>query len=299
MPRTEGGWSVTARPKQPVSMADLVEHMKPIGIGLLVVVARGVNMPLHEFLDTVSLDLIAKEVFKKRGELPVEAERIRILKTCVEHLRAIGFTASAASLERLLSYEPPRMRHLQASLEEFAGRFSDEASETLFFGLTKSEFVRFAHFIAGWEPVVKRFPGVVRDIEEAQKCFVFERYAASVYHSTQAVEVGLIELGKFIGVDDPKSGFTTVNKKVKALTKIERQKMPEELQGYRPFLEQVDATIEALKNAWRNRISHAHNRLQLLSPDFVPEIADEIMSATRSFLRRLAEEMPDSDGKTT
>jgi hypothetical protein len=59
-----------------------------------------------------------------------------------------------------------------------------------------------------------------------------------------------------------------------------------------PFLEQVQGTVEALKNAWRNKISHAQGKLILLTTDFTPEIAEEIILATRAFMRRLGEGLP-------
>jgi hypothetical protein len=60
------------------------------------------------------------------------------------------------------------------------------------------------------------------------------------------------------------------------------------------FLEQVHATAEALQVAWRNKISHAQGRLVLVSKDFSPEIAEEILFATRAFMRRLAGGLPTS-----
>ena len=92
-----------------------------------------------------------------------------------------------------------------------------------------------------------------------------EIYPAAVFHSIQIVEAGLIELGKFISVEDPKSGWTAVANKLKKIvsskhedrTKFERQNFE--------FIEQVKGTVEALKNAWRNKISHAEGKLLLMN----------------------------------
>jgi hypothetical protein len=59
-----------------------------------------------------------------------------------------------------------------------------------------------------------------------------------------------------------------------------------------PFLEQIIATVEALKNAWRNKVSHANGKLMLMTTDFSPEVAEEILMATRAFMRRLATDGP-------
>jgi hypothetical protein len=60
------------------------------------------------------------------------------------------------------------------------------------------------------------------------------------------------------------------------------------------FIEQTHATVEALKNAWRNKVSHAHAKLAVLPGDFSQEIAEEILFATRSFMRQLANRLPPS-----
>jgi hypothetical protein len=118
-------------------------------------------------------------------------------------------------------------------------------------------------------------------------------FAASVFHNCQVVEIGLIELGSFISVSDPKSGWSAV---AKALDKIVNRKThlertPFERQHFE-FLEQLQGTVEALKNAWRNKISHAQGKLTLLTRDFTPEIAEEISFASRAFMRRLADGLP-------
>ena len=59
-----------------------------------------------------------------------------------------------------------------------------------------------------------------------------------------------------------------------------------------PFIEQMQGTVTALRNAWRNKISHAHGKLVLMTSEFAPDVAEEIIMATRAFMRRLATELP-------
>jgi hypothetical protein len=54
----------------------------------------------------------------------------------------------------------------------------------------------------------------------------------------------------------------------------------------------MQGTVVALKNAWRNKISHVHGRLVLMTADFSPDVAEEITIATRGFMRRLATDLP-------
>ena len=131
------------------------------------------------------------------------------------------------------------------------------------------------------------------DVEEMSKCFALARYAGAVFHSVQAIECGLIEFGKFLNVTDPKSGWTAVNNKLATLvTKTKYSALDPIHQEHFGFLEQMHGVTGALNNAWRNKISHAQGRLILMTSEFSPEVAEEIMIASRSFMRRLATELP-------
>jgi hypothetical protein len=97
----------------------------------------------------------------------------------------------------------------------------------------------------------------------------------------------------FLGVQDPKSGWTSVSGKLEQLVnKTKYSDLDPKFQQCFGFLEQLNGTVAALKNSWRNKISHAQGRLAVLTPDFTPEITDEIVSSSRAFMRRLADEMP-------
>jgi hypothetical protein len=102
----------------------------------------------------------------------------------------------------------------------------------------------------------------------------------------------LIQFGKFLGVNDPFSGWTAVTSRLEALLKTKYPDLPSKYQSCRSFLEQMNAVAQALQSAWRNKISHAQGSLTLMTVEFSPDIAEEIMVASRSFMRRLATEMP-------
>jgi hypothetical protein len=172
-------------------------------------------------------------------------------------------------------------------------RMIEELSLVYFFYVSPKCSEIYLKPLAGWEEVLVRFPEARMDVEEMNKCFALARYAAAVFHSVSAIEHGLIDLGKLIGVTDPKSGWTAVSNQLERLvTKTKFSELDPKHQSCFQFLEQTNGTIAALKNAWRNKISHAHGRLAVLGPDFTPEVADEIIVATRAFMRRLATEMP-------
>lgn len=160
------------------------------------------------------------------------------------------------------------------------------------FTLSAIEADHYTNFRKGWENVYVRFSAALSDIEEARKCFALNRYAASVFHSTQIVEIALIELGKFIKVKDPKSGWTAVSNALRKIVNTAYKDRTAFEKKHFEFLEQAYGTVEALKNAWRNKVSHAQGRLVLLTTDFTPGITEEIIFATRAFTSRLASGLP-------
>jgi hypothetical protein len=170
-------------------------------------------------------------------------------------------------------------------------RLIDETEDKVFFSLLPREMEFYEKPQRGWETALSRF-NIHSDVEEASKCYALSRYAAAVFHSIQIVEAGLIELGTFIKVTDPKSGWTAVSKALDAIVKKPHKERSRFKKKSFAFLEQTQGTVEGLKNAWRNKISHAQGRLVLMTTDFSPEIAEEILFATRAFIRRLAEGIP-------
>jgi hypothetical protein len=208
---------------------------------------------------------------------------------------ALGLAGAAASAEKLVAFygqQKPTYKGQADLFAELKGRLVDEKRKRIFFVLTLKETEFYSKPLLGWEPIVSRFPSILNDLEEASKCLALSRYAAAVFHSTQIVEAGLIELGTFLKVTDPLSGWTAVSKALTSvIAKNHNQRTPFEKRNF-PFLEQVQGTVASLKNSWRNKISHAQGRLVLMTTDFSPEIAEEILMATRSFMRRLTDDLP-------
>jgi hypothetical protein len=210
---------------------------------------------------------------------------------CVE----LELTASAATIRKLraaLTKPNPLSTEVNPLTIELGGRLYDEMGNKHFWALTMRETAYYKNPHKGWEEIIEHFPDTVTDIEEASKCFALSRYAAAIFHSVQVVEVGVIELGKLIGVTDPLPGWTaTTNRLQNIIKKGHEARTPFERQHF-AFFEQIQGTIEGLKNAWRNKVSHAYGKLTLLTGDFSPDIAEEILFATRAFMRRLATDAP-------
>jgi hypothetical protein len=241
---------------------------------------------------------------QKSGELPVENEHdfgdvrstglhcfTEMEPECIA-LELVASLATVRKLMTLLALPTSQFSDLYPLANELRGRLIDEMESKCFVALNTREREYYEQPRNGWEQIITRFPDSVIDIEEASKSFALSRYTAAVFHSLQVVEVGLVELGKLIGVSDPLPGWTaTTNALQKIIKKGHEARTTFERQNF-AFFEQIQGTIEGLKNAWRNKVSHVHGKLTLLTSEFSPEIAEEILFATRAFMRRLATDSP-------
>ena len=275
---------------QIVSLWDI---MKPFQPSLLIAITDMYsNLAANQNLGKI---IIGKEPPDEPIDEHLRIELLQITKNWERVCTDLELAASLVSVQRLrrhLENQGATYSPMIRFGEELKGRLRDEMMERFYWSLSLSENDHYANWGKGWEQIIERFKDTLRDIEEMRKCFALSRYAASVFHSVQIVEFGLIELGTFIRVKDPHSGWTAVTARLKDIAETPYAKRGAFEKANHQLLEQILATVESLKNAWRNKISHAQGRLTVLSSDFQPEIAEEIMLATRAFMRRLSGSIP-------
>lgn len=168
-----------------------------------------------------------------------------------------------------------------------------ELGTKLFFQMPSSKAIFYDSPWQGWEEIKDRFPESATDIEEMSKCFAFSRYAGCVFHSLLVVERGLIDLGREIGVNNPKPGWDATCGLMKKLVDAGHNVYPPLSIGF-SVLEQINQSAQSMKHAWRNKVNHAAGQLTVIQADFAPDVAEEIMLATRAFMRRLATDLPKS-----
>jgi hypothetical protein len=225
-----------------------------------------------------------------------------MLDNAADSLEAVGFVATCRSFRELAQLVSD---HVVQGRQPLHGRetipsFITAARTTLMHELEARVFLpidptKARYYLEprrDWKDVIDRFPGSVSDIEEAGKCFALDRYAASVFHSIQVVEHGLLALGKFMEIKDPLSGFTAVSNALQRIKDKKYTDLTDFEKEHFAFFEQMNGSVQALKDAWRNKINHAQGKLTVLTADFSPAVAEEIYMATRAFMRRLATELP-------
>lgn len=180
----------------------------------------------------------------------------------------------------------------ERDLEALEWRMTDEFRRRHFLSLSSEEALMLSNPRQGWEEVIKRWPATIDDIIEANSCYALGRYTAVVFHSLQIGEHGLIELGKSIGVTDYKEGWNATIKALDKIVETKHEQLTDFQKEHREFFRQVRATAATLNDAWRNKVSHAQGKLLVMTSDFSPQVAGEILVATRGFMRRLATGLP-------
>jgi len=176
-------------------------------------------------------------------------------------------------------------------LKDLRERLEDDMEKQVFLHLTLEEAGRYKDPAKNWTTVIGQFPHTRRDIEDSSKCFALGMYAASVFHVLLVAEFGVIEVAKLLNVAGDKPGWGSLERLEKILDKNYKDRSPLE-QKHSQLLQNVVPLSSAIKEAWRHKISHAENKLTWIDTDFEPRTANEIITATSGFMRRLAKDFP-------
>lgn len=135
--------------------------------------------------------------------------------------------------------------------------------------------------------VFDSFPGANRDILEASKCLAFERGTACVMHCCRVVECGLVALWESLGRAIPKHANW-----YDLLSRISQQANEGKVTGSwstkQGKLREIVAALDLMRDVLRNEAMHANEIYTL-------EEAEEVFAQSKSFMRRLAEELPEKN----
>lgn len=228
-------------------------------------------------------------------EMWIQSETaIRMIQGVCDHTGLTGANDKCRRILAEMDTEKLALTHgrMAALLRDLRERWEDELLRRTFIALSPKEAEQFRNPTEGWSEVTGRFHEAIRDVEEMARCFALHRYPASVFHSMQVIEHGLIHLGKWLGVTDHKPGWNATTRELTRICRLDAKSRDAWEAKHYGFISQMDAVAYSLMTAWRHKIDHAAGRLSLMPGDFVPEIAEEIITATRSFMRRLALELP-------
>ncbi len=160
---------------------------------------------------------------------------------------------------------------------ELNKRIEHELKRKKFYQLAPGRSALFDEQEPFGHPVAESFPSASHDICEACRCFACDRYDATVYHLSRAMESPLRCLAKTLHVKYTPSWAAYIRKIDKKLKnpKIRLSK------ARKDFLSNASALLWAVKDAWRNDSAH-------LEKQYGPDQTRQIFDSTGAFLRHLA-----------
>lgn len=206
-----------------------------------------------------------------------------------------GMKSSAAQCRRIIALieqkgPDTRCGELHAALKQLRERIEDELKVEFFLHLSLDEAAQFQNPTKEWE-FISRFTETRFNVEESIKCFALQRYGAAVFHILQVGEYGVIQIGGLLEVLGDKPGWSCVARLQKLIAVPYSQRSPL-TQKHSKLLEDTLPLIAAMKDSWRHKLDHVDNQIKWIEKDFSPAVADEIIKATRGFMRKLASELP-------
>lgn len=217
------------------------------------------------------------------------------------HLTALAMDATTHELDSIgdqcqriigvIQSKPPNCGEVRDALYNLRTRFEDEFGRHFFLHLSRKEAEQYRNPLNQWREAVDRFPLIRYNVEESIKCFALNRYGASAFHILQVAEYGVIQVADVLDVSGDKPGWGSL-KRLHDLIKVPFPQRTDLAKQHTKLLEDIVPLALAMKDAWRHKLDHVDNQLKWIDTDFSPNVVEDIVSAVRAFMRKLATDLP-------
>jgi hypothetical protein len=217
----------------------------------------------------------ASQPMLEKDRTDILLPHINELAAALAKVNARSALASATRLQRRLSETNSALLPygaLKAALLDIESRFADHLIDIKLFVLSEQEASFFDpadKLLGGIQPVEgfsRAYPNAAFEIEEAAKCIALQRSTAAVFHCMRALENGIKAICKMLDVPDAtKPADKNWGVILKAIKDKIDEKWPKQTrlpnsQGAR--IEALYATLDAIKNPWRNATMHVETIYQ-------------------------------------
>lgn len=201
------------------------------------------------------------------------------LTLCAQAHEFFYLPATAAWSERIkrdLSV-PCGYPRLRERLEVLSQIMEDELGAKLMLFMPAKRAV---YFLAGenllGSTVLRSFPQLAGDIDEAGKCLGGGRFTAAVFHLMRVMETGVQEFGKTLGVElAGEMVWQKILNQVNSEISERDHKDPKTV-----TLASTSANLYAVKLAWRNEVMHP-------KATYTEDEATRVMEATKAYMTDL------------
>jgi hypothetical protein len=238
-----------------------------------------IELDAEQFLGSVRevqrLSTIAQRELGGADQAVDSDDRVRIAATIEElcsHLSLMGaqsaWVAASRFAKRLQNHTLEiTYGEIAEPFRDIESRFTDHLQFIRLFVVRGEQMplLNSPHQILG-EPTASRFQDAWFDCEEAAKCILVQRPTAAVFHAMRILEIGIRAFAKRLGIDDPirpaERNWGVILRKIKESIEA-RYPARERMAGSEgAFMERLYATLDAVKNPWRNETMHVEGVYQ-------------------------------------
>lgn len=213
------------------------------------------------------------------AELRTQFEALQVQMTCMSLDRLID-----NAVKPTFSYED-----LACAVKDIDERLKDELELTSVYVLDDAKV---KYFDAGQDllgkEVASKFQSASFEIDEAGKCVALHRYTASVFHLMRVMEIGIRAFARCLKIPDPikpaERNWGAILTDLKKGIDTRWPTTATRMHGDGALFESLYASLDAVKNPWRNATMHVENK-------YTGDEAISIMNAVESFMKRLAARM--------
>jgi hypothetical protein len=175
--------------------------------------------------------------------------------------------------------------HSWAMLRSLHERFMDDVGRCHVFAVDEREADLLNDQQPFGAPVFDAFPSATFDIEEAAKCLALDRSTGAVFHMMRVVEIGLKATANALGIPYAPS-WESYLRQIKPKLEEDWDRKAPEWRAEEPFFRDAYTHLHAVKLSWRNPTMH-------VVKTYTPEMADDIWSAVKGFMRHLSTKLTD------
>lgn len=202
-------------------------------------------------------------------------------------IEAIPLPSVVSQMKRIES--TLRGSHTQAEviglMADLYNRLEDELSSQYFFHVKPYRVAYYTEPMPFGDDVARAYPNARDDIEAAGKCLALEQGTATVFHLMCAMEIALKSLGKALGIDYAPSWDSYIRQITRSM-ETEHKKKPADWKKDESFYRDLLGDLVAVKSAWRNPTIHVRRK-------YLPDEAEEVFRAVRTFMKRAATKLSD------
>jgi hypothetical protein len=202
------------------------------------------------------------------------------------HCAPLGLISTLAQIQRVKNIANSNSNFTAQTVAdavmEVGVRLVDEleARKIFMVALERNAFVTGNQFAPS---VGEKFPDAIADMDEAARCFAFERPTACIFHLMRVTEVGVNAIADLLEIPDHNPTWEPIIRRIDAELKADYK--DRKYKGNQDFLANSSTHLHAVKVAWRNKTMHVEKINTM-------EHAKEIYDATCGFMRYLAENFP-------